>query len=63
MSLLSVHLGDNNINQETLEQILLLFGIRKPHLGSSFSNGFGLLDSIEQMEHSNDLKQIVNTMF
>ena len=62
-SLLSVHLGDNHIREDILEQIILLFGIEKPQMGSSFTNGFGMLDSIEQMVQTNDLKTIVNTMY
>lgn len=62
-SLLSAHIGDNYIDEETLEKILLLFGIDKPSMGTTLTNGFGLMDSIDQMEYGTDLHNIVNEMY
>lgn len=60
---MSVHLGENNITQGIMEKIIIGFGLEKPNLGASFTQGFGVIQNEDQMEQSNSLKQIVTSMF
>jgi hypothetical protein len=59
-SVLSVHLGDNNISKDLLDKILFNFGIDKKSIPTSLTGGFGMMDSVDQMDQANDLNSIVD---
>ena len=62
-SVLSVHLGDNNLSQKAIEEILIKFGIHKKNLGPSSIDGNDLVDDPAHIRQSGALQNAVNDAY